>query len=258
MDAVASAKKPVAINRWLPYWAVFQADFGQTIRNWVYRLWVLTLIVATTGWLLYRAAPAKEYGLLHPASLFMSELLNWTILVSVTLVVVLTAGSISGERGSMADSILSRGISRYQYFMGKWHARLVAVLVTFLAMGVVAWISSLMVLHEDLSLVGGLMAMATVAAMLTVVSTAGVTVSAMASSTVVAMAVLWVLLYGLGFAMSLLPAHFATPDRILHKLPYMLRGYFDLEMHTHFIGLCLVLSLILALVGMIHFSRRDV
>ena len=39
-------------------------------------------------------------------------------------IVVLTAGSISAERGTVADSVLSRGISRYQYFMGKWHARL--------------------------------------------------------------------------------------------------------------------------------------
>ena len=36
-------KKPVAINRWLPYWAVFQYDVGQTLRSWVYRVWVLAV-----------------------------------------------------------------------------------------------------------------------------------------------------------------------------------------------------------------------
>ena len=53
MDAVG-AKKPVAINRWLPYWAVFQADVHQTLRSWVYRVWVFVTILAATGYLLYR------------------------------------------------------------------------------------------------------------------------------------------------------------------------------------------------------------
>jgi hypothetical protein len=36
------------------------------------------------------------------------------VLGSITLIVVLTAGAISADRGTMADSVLSRGISRYQ------------------------------------------------------------------------------------------------------------------------------------------------
>ena len=51
-------------------------------------------------------------------------------------------GSISSERGTLADSVLSRGISRYQYFLGKWHARLATVLGTFLVLGVVVLVGS--------------------------------------------------------------------------------------------------------------------
>ena len=68
------------------------------------------------------------------------------MLGSVTLIVVLTAGAISADRGTVADSVLSRGISRYQYFLGKWHARLAAVLGTYLALGVTALVSSLFLL----------------------------------------------------------------------------------------------------------------
>ena len=53
MDA-AAAPSPVKINRWLPYWAVFQADVRQTLRSWVYRFWVLLSVLATVGYLLYR------------------------------------------------------------------------------------------------------------------------------------------------------------------------------------------------------------
>src|SRR5262249_9281612 len=133
MDAPVAAK-PVRINRFLPYFAVLQADIGQTLRSWVFRLWVLVSLVAALGYLLYRYGIYHETGLIQSASGMMSDLLRWTVFGSVTLIIVLTAGAISSERGTMADSVLSRGISRHQYFLGKLHARLVAVLVTFFLM----------------------------------------------------------------------------------------------------------------------------
>ena len=50
---------------------------------------------------------------------------------SLALVVVLAVSAISAEKGTVADSVLSRGISRHQYFLAKWHARLVVVTATF-------------------------------------------------------------------------------------------------------------------------------
>ena len=69
-------------------------------------------------------------------------------------------------------------------------------------------------LHPDLSLLGSLVALLTVAALLTTVITCGVTVSAIANSTVLGIALLWVVLYGVGFALTLLPASFMSPARI--------------------------------------------
>ena len=157
----------------------------------------------------------------------------------------------------MADSVLSRGISRYQYFLGKWHARLVTVLGTFLAMGVVAIVGSFF-LHPDLSLLGSLVALLTVAALLATVITCGVTVSAIANSTLFGMAVLWMLLYGSAFAMSLLPADFPSPDRALNNLPQIVRGYYDGRLLLRLIGWSMLTSCAVALVGMVYFSRRDV
>src|SRR5437762_12436784 len=101
MDAAAAAMKPVRINRWLPYWAVFQADVRQTLRSWVYRVWVLASLLAAGGYLTYRYAPYHEAGMIQTASSFVSDLLRWTVLVSAALVVILTAGCISAERGTM-------------------------------------------------------------------------------------------------------------------------------------------------------------
>ncbi len=257
MDAVAE-KKPITFNRWLPYWAVFQADVRQTLRSWVYRFWVLLSVLATVGYLLYRFGIYHEVGIMQSASLHISHLLRWIVLGSAAIICVMTAGSISSERGTMADSVLSRGISRYQYFMGKWHARLVTVLGTFLGLGIVTLVSALFLLHEDLSWDGSLVALITVAALLAAVITCGVTVSAIANSTVLGIAVLWVILCGGGFLLSLLPPRYPSPDRALQRLPHILQGHYDLNSLAQFVGWSLIACCVTALVGLAYFSRRDV
>lgn len=122
-------------RKWLPYWAVFQTDMQQTVHTWIYRLWLLASVLILAGFFTYRFGVYKETGIIQHGSLFFLQSLRWTILGSMTLVVVLTTGCISSERGTLADSVLSRGISRYQYFLGKWHARLVTVIGTFLLLG---------------------------------------------------------------------------------------------------------------------------
>jgi ABC-2 type transport system permease protein len=257
MDAVAE-KKPITFNRWLPYWAVFQADVRQTLRSWVYRFWVLLSVLATVGYLLYRFGGYHEAGIVQSASLHVSQLLRWVVLGSAVIICVLTAGSISSERGTMADSVLSRGISRYQYFLGKWHARLATVLGTFLLLGLVTLVSALFLLHEDLSWDGSLVALLTVAVLLAAVITCGVTVSAIANSTVLGIAVLWALVCGGGFLLSFLPQRYPTPDRALQRLPHILQGHYDFESLAQFAGWAILASILTALVGMLYFSRRDV
>src|SRR5262245_128637 len=254
----AAPKPPVAINRWLPYWAVFQADMHQTLRSWVYRVWVLVSLLAAVGYLLYRFGLAHEAGLVQPASRLVSDLLRWALLGSVSLVVVLCAGSISSERGTMADSVLSRGISRHQYFLGKWHSRLVTLLATFLVMSATLLLASAFLLHEDLSPAGCAMALVTVAALLAAIISCGVAVSAICNTTLLGVALLWVLLYGGGFALSILPARCPSPDRLLASLPFILRGYYDPRALGELIGWSAALSVVVAAVGAAHFARRDV
>lgn len=256
MDAVVE-KKPVTFNRWLPYWAVFLSDVRQTLRSWVYRFWVLLSVLATVGYLLYSFG-IYEAGIIRSASLQISHLLVWIVLGSTVIICVLTAGSISSERGTMADSVLSRGISRHQYFLGKWHARLTTVLGTFLILGVLMLISALLLLHEDLSWHGSLAGLATVAALLGAVITCGVTVSAIANSTVFGIAVLWSILCAAGVLLSFLPSRYPTPDRTLQRLPYILQGHYDLTSLSQFVGWSFLASCGIALIGLVYFSRRDV
>lgn len=257
MDA-APPTKPARINRWLPYWAVFQSDLGQTLRSWVYRICVLIGFLAAVGYMLYRVGVYREAGIIQPASSLISDLLRWSVLGGVALVIVMTGGSISSERGILADSVLSRGISRYQYFLGKWHARLATVMGTYAVMGLLALIGTYFFLHEDLSLTGSLAALMTVAVLLGAVATCGVAVSAMSNSTVVAIGLLWLVLYGAGFALALLPSSYPTPDRLLSSLPNILRGLYEIHPLAQLAVGLVVGSLMVAAFGMTCFARRDV
>lgn len=258
MDTPMAVAGPRHIRRFLPYWAVFLADLRQTLRSWVYLVWVLVSILGASGYLLFRVGVQHEAGMIQPASRLVSDLLRWSVLGGGTLIIALAGGSISAERGTLADSVLSRGISRYQYFCAKWHARLVAVLSTFLLMGLATLAGSYLFLQGDLSLRGSLVALAAILALLCIVTTCSVAVSAVINSTMLGVTILWILLYGAGFALSLMPAHFPAPSRILTSLPMTLKGYYDLQLLGRIATWSAVGSVLAALLGLGYFARRDI
>ena len=138
----------------------------------------------------------------------------------------------------MADSVLSRGISRYQYFLGKWHARLLTVLATYLVMGLLAMVGGHFLLKADLDLMGSLVALITVAALLAAVISCGVTVSAMTNSTVMGIAMLWIILYGGGYRTGTAAEDVLTPNRVLSTLPHIVHdGAYDIQKLSNLMGL---------------------
>lgn len=260
MDATTTAAPPrMRINRFLPYWAVFQADLKATFNSWLYRGWVVLSIAVVVGSLLYRFGAKQVSGMIQSAPDTIGSLLHWVIFGSVTLIIALTAGAICSERGSVADSILSRGISRYQYFLGKWHARLALVLFTYFVQSLLAIVGAYYMLHsESLTIHGSLAAMLVVASMLVFVITYAVSVSAMSSNTLVSIAVVWATLYGGGFLLTQLPAAVPSPERALENLPNVLKGLYDWHALSRTMLTSLGISAGIALVGMIAFSRKDV
>lgn len=257
MDVSTTIPVPRSV-RWLPYWAVLQTDLQQTLRSWVWRGWVLTVVLASVGFMLYRFGVYREAKILQGASVLIGDLLRWTVLGSITLVVMLTVGSMTAERGTLSDSVLSRGISRYQYFLAKLHARLASVLATFVVLSALVLVGSHFLLHEDLTLSGCLVAITVMVVLLSLVVTCGVTVGALSSSTVVGVSVLWLGLYGSGFVLSFLPSRYPTPDRVLALLPQILRGEYDWLALERMMGVGLIAAAVVALIGLIGFARSDV
>jgi hypothetical protein len=69
--------------------------------------------------------------------------------------------------------------------------------------------------------------------------------------------VLWVVLYGGGFALGLSPP-FPSPDRALHRLPHILHGDYNLRVLAERIAWSAGVSFVTSLVGLFWFARRDV
>lgn len=252
----------VRFNKFLPYWAVLQTDLRQTFRSWVYRLWVFMTVLAATGFLLYRIGLHQEAGLFQSAAAQCGELFRIMVVGSLALVVVLAVSAVGAERGTVADSILSRGISRHQYFLAKWHARVAVVGLTFVAMATVVLAASYMLFksdaESDLSLVGGLVAVVAVCAVLLAIVSWGVTIGAMTNGTVLGITLFWLLLYGTGFLLTLLPEPWPSPDRELARLKFVLRGQYNGSLLTNIVLGSVVLSGLAAAVGLLGFGRRDV
>jgi hypothetical protein len=261
MDA-APAVVTLRFNKFLPYWAVLQTDIRQTIRSWVYRLWVIMTILAAGGFLLYRVGLHREAGIIQSAATQCGDLFRMMVVGSLALVVVLAVSAISAEKGTVADSVLSRGISRYQYFLAKWHARLVVVTLTFSMLGTLVLLSGFFLFkadaESDLSLLGGLAAVVGITAVLAVIVTWGVVIGAMTNGTVLGITIFWLVLYGAGFLLSLLPEPWPSPDRELSRLKFVLRGQFNEALLGNLLLVSLILCLVASLVGLIGFNRRDV
>jgi hypothetical protein len=158
--------------------------------------------------------------------------------------------------------VLSRGISRHQYFLAKWHARLVVVGVTFAVLAAAVLTASHFLFKSDaeadLSLTGGLVAVLAVTAVLAVIVSWGVTIGALANGTVLGVALFWLVLYGAGFLLSLLPEPWPSPDRELGRLKFILRGQYNPTLLTNLVLGAAGLSGLAAAVGAVGFNRRDV
>jgi hypothetical protein len=259
MDTPSASTVAPKYRIWLPFWAVFQTDLRQTIRGWTYRTWLLCLVVLTVGMLLYRAGLYREAKIVQDSVAYVKDVIHWVVLGSAAMIAALTVGCISSERGTLADAVLSRGISRYQYFLAKLYSRMVSVIGTFSAVGLAAVVGSYFLLNEQkLSLMGCFMALLTLSSLYAAVVACGVTISAFSQSTLMGMTILWMGLYGGALVMALLASAIPTPLQFLELLPNILQGNYDPNRIGQFIGGAAAIGLIATVLGITHFARSDV
>ena len=112
--------------------------------------------------------------------------------------------------------------------------------------------------QSDLSFGGGLAAVLAVCAVLAAIVSWGVTIGALTNGPMLGITVFWLVLYGSGFLLSLLPEPWPSPDRQLARLKFVLQGQYNPAVLTQLLVASSVLCAVAAVVGLIGFSKRDV
>ena len=119
--------------RFMPTLAILQHDLGTLASNWLVRLWlllsaVLVFLLVSGNW------PRVEDGPLIAMTLIPYLFMPWFLVV-----IMLGVGPVAGARSeSLADGLLSRPVTRYEYLLASWAARVITVLGVFLVVVVPA------------------------------------------------------------------------------------------------------------------------
>lgn len=107
--------------------AILRHELRTLCGSWLVRLWligtmVLTLLLLAAGW------PQAQTALLIPSLLTPYLVFPWGLVV-----MILGVNPVTGSRlEALADGILSRPITRYEYLFASWAARVLVVLAVFL------------------------------------------------------------------------------------------------------------------------------
>ena len=125
MDSNASS---LALGpRLMPFLAILRYDLKTLMGSWMVRLWLagtalLTLLILLFNW-----------GTLQTSLLIATLLFPYLILPWFLVVMILGIEPVAGSRVEvLADGILSRPITRYEYLLAVWAARVALVLGGFL------------------------------------------------------------------------------------------------------------------------------
>jgi hypothetical protein len=241
-------------------------DLRQTLRGWLFRLGLLAAVLVSVGVLLNRAAVHRQAGIVQFASVHVGDFLQYSILFGAALCAIFTSGAIVGERGTMTDSVLCRGVGRWHYFLGKWAARMMTVVGGFLAVGMLYMVACVFVLRSDLDFDRCLVALILVAAVLSLMVSLTIAVSATVSNTLLCVGLTLFLLYGLMAFLWLVPVGTFTLTTFLNAFPVIIRASdpdstnFVPPMYPYlkFAGQLALASCGAAFLGMLIFIRKDV
>jgi len=267
----SSASIAMPPSRWLPLWSILEMDFKQTVKSWLYRIAIFSVVIVSVGVLLNRAAIHREAGRVQFASDHVGDFLQYTVIFGAAVAALFTANAIAGERGNLIDSTLCRGVGRWHFFLGKWIARSLAVTGGFMAVGLVFMLATVFILKSDLDLDHCLVAMLLVASILFLMVSITMAISAsISSNSMLSLGMVLFILYGVMAILWLVPLETFTLSKFLNTLPMLVRtdeanasrgAYYKALPLLPFLKLSGYIALTgcgLAGAGMLYFMRKDV
>jgi ABC-2 type transport system permease protein len=272
-------------SRLLPLWGVILDDLKQGVRHWALVWWVALSLVLAAVWFIETPTTITKEVIPSPdsagfrssstvttgsalddrgepmngplASTLAAKVLRIHLVVWMTLIVVFAGSTMASEADSVASSVLCRGVSRWQYYLGKVIGRVGLTVAAYLGLTVPVFLIALVKCHNDLSFEG-----TTAALMRSSLLIAGVAALSVAGSSwfrhpLLSVAVAWMVVYGAAIVVSLLRIEPLSPIRFIESVITLPR-HPDTALSAARLLTTLGLAALAAnIVSFVGFSRRD-
>ena len=221
MDSgVSNLKSSTAL---MPALAILRHELGSLWSGWLVRLWLivaglLALLTLATGW------GQLQTGILIGSLLFPFLVFPWFLIV-----MLLGISPVTGSRlDALADGILSRPITRYEYLLASWAARVVTVLAVFFLVITPCVLLAMFakrpaVTADSVTWYGMLSAAALVSLVLTFLVSLGFLAGTLLRRPLVAAVVLFFVWYPANFVLDTLSLEEFSPITLNRALPTLLR-----------------------------------
>lgn len=201
--------------------ALLKADLLALSKSWVLRGWLIALVLAemvTVGGAIMAARGAPIAG-----SQVLAGHLNLFLLVWSTVIIVLSAGSVSLESDIVCDSILSRACTRAQYLYSRLATRALVVGGVYLISSAVAAYAAWRYAGADMTLATMSTGIGIVGLAMLLLLSLGILLSVAFNNTLYAVIGLLLLWYVAGSVFSFVGAEYLSPMSLTRNLPSMLR-----------------------------------
>ena len=220
MDSTAKTSK--IGTRMMPYMAILQHDLKTLWGSRLVRLWLgatvlLTLLLVGANWANF------QDGTLIASLLFPYLVFPWFFVV-----VVLGVTPVSGSQTeTLADGILSRPVSRIEYLLATWSARVVLVLSVYLAVTVPAIVLVMLakrpVPEDTVTVYGIVTALGVVGLVLTFLVSLGFLTGTLLRKPLLAVVVLIFVWYPIGLILSVFSLEEFSPISLNRAISTQLR-----------------------------------
>lgn len=236
-------------ERVMPFLAIVQADLGSLFKNKITYGWLIVGIFLQVIRVL--SAPAN----LGTSTIIVQGLTDFIYIWSI-LIIGISASAVSSETGELADSIMSKSIKRYDYIFAKFTSRVVYVMTIYLAITAVLVGIALRMLDNDHEVTGLVVTILFVALALIMQIVIGVTLSTLASNTVISIISLLILWFSMLFLFPIIDLGFLSPSVLMTQLGDVIQGVWSGEEWKTSAGYTIITTISISLTT-VYFNRKD-
>jgi ABC-2 type transport system permease protein len=242
-------------SRWnrriMTFQALLEADLVSMARSWAVRIWLILMTLQAMFMILVSTGEDSS------AADALAALLGAFPVIWSTFIIINTSGAVSSEAGVVADSILSKAVTRYDYILAKMAGRLVTVVGLYLVITLPAAYLVSRYGQGSLDTGGTAWAITLIGMTLALLTTLSVAFSTLFNRTLVALIVVWFLWYSAAGIAALFQVNDVSPLHIVDSLPDLLVGSYAVVNQWHSLLGFTLLSAGVIVVAVVYFAHKD-